>query len=95
MNGKAPQLRGFFVGFPTLRAMQGRLEWASIRFIVTQPWLQADALIDLAEILLGGGRVPEATGAVQDALRLYERKGIVPYAARARALVAELRSAAA
>ena len=59
-----------------------------------QLWFHADALIDLAEILRGAGRIREATGAARDALRLYERKGIVPFAVRARALVAELRSAA-
>jgi hypothetical protein len=40
------------------------------------------------------GRPGEAAGAASGALRLYERKGIVPSAARARALVDELRGEA-
>ena len=46
-----------------------------------------DALSDLAEVLCVAGRPDEAAPPLQDALRLYERKGSVVAAARARALL--------
>jgi class 3 adenylate cyclase/tetratricopeptide (TPR) repeat protein len=52
---------------------------------------QTDALMDLAEVLRIGGRADEAIPIVEDALRRYELKEVVPAAARARALLEELR----
>jgi class 3 adenylate cyclase/tetratricopeptide (TPR) repeat protein len=56
---------------------------------------QTDALMDLAEVLRVSGREDEAAPIVADALRRYELKEVHPAAARARALLAELRLAAA
>jgi tetratricopeptide (TPR) repeat protein len=50
--------------------------------------LHADALLDLAEILRWSGRADEASAAVEEAVRLYERKGNVVSADKARALLA-------
>jgi tetratricopeptide (TPR) repeat protein len=44
----------------------------------------ADALLELAAVLAGAGRTPEARAAVGEALGLYERKGNRVAAARAR-----------
>ena len=46
---------------------------------------QTDALMDLAEVLRIGGRADEAIPIVEDALRRYELKEVVPAAAQARA----------
>jgi DNA-binding SARP family transcriptional activator len=51
--------------------------------------LRADALMDLAEVLRLGGREGECAPVVGQALELYERKGNVVGAARARALLAD------
>ena len=51
---------------------------------------QTDALMDLAEVLRVAGRGAEASPIVADALRRYERKEVLPAAARARALLEEL-----
>ena len=51
---------------------------------------QTAALMDLAEVLRVTGRGPEAVPVVEDALRRYERKEVLPAAARARALLDEL-----
>jgi tetratricopeptide (TPR) repeat protein len=56
-------------------------------------WFHADALIDLTEVLRMSGRPEEAARAAAEALALYERKGIVPSAARTRALLDELGAA--
>jgi len=48
----------------------------------------ADAFLDLADVLRLGGRRDEATAAAGEALELYERKGNVVGAARARAALA-------
>jgi hypothetical protein len=53
-------------------------------------WTHADALTDLTEVLRMGGRPAEAAQAAGEALALYERKGIVPSAARTRAPLHEL-----
>jgi len=53
----------------------------------------AGALIDLAEVLRGAGRLKQAGNAAGEALVLYERKGNVMSAAKTRALVAELEGA--
>jgi DNA-binding SARP family transcriptional activator len=69
-------------------------EGVAIAAETDQLWFHADALIDLAEVLLMADRRDEAAGAADEALRLYERKGILPSAARARAFVDELRTTA-
>jgi DNA-binding SARP family transcriptional activator/tetratricopeptide (TPR) repeat protein len=51
----------------------------------------ADALVVLGEVLRLAGRPTEAMDALEEALGLYERKGNVVSAAKARALLAELR----
>jgi DNA-binding SARP family transcriptional activator/tetratricopeptide (TPR) repeat protein len=51
----------------------------------------AKALLDLAEVLRTGGRTDEAASAAESALALYERKGNVPDAARARDVLTPLR----
>ena len=56
---------------------------------------QTDALMDLAEVLRVGGRAAEAIPVVADALRRYERKEVLPAAARAQALLDELTSGVA
>ncbi len=48
------------------------------------------ALMDLAEVLRLAGRDKEAVPVVEDAVELFERKGIVPAAEAARLLLAEL-----
>ena len=50
--------------------------------------MRADALVDLAEVLRLVGRKDEPKGVLEDALRLYERKGNVVSAARARDVLA-------
>jgi hypothetical protein len=52
-----------------------------------------DASMDLAEVLRMSGRPIEAGAAVEEALHLYERKGIVVSADRARAFLSELATA--
>jgi class 3 adenylate cyclase/tetratricopeptide (TPR) repeat protein len=51
---------------------------------------QTSALMDLVEVLLVAGRREEAIPIVIDALERYERKEVLPAAARARALLDEL-----
>ena len=46
--------------------------------------------MNLAEVLRVGGRRSEAVPVVEDALRRYERKEVLPAAVRARALLDEL-----
>ena len=53
---------------------------------------QADALLDRAEVLRFAGRLNEAAGAAEEALSLCNRKGNLPAAATARALLDELTS---
>ena len=50
--------------------------------------MRADALVDLAEVLRLVGRKDELKGVLEDALRLYEQKGNVVSAARARDVLA-------
>jgi tetratricopeptide (TPR) repeat protein len=54
------------------------------------PNTMADTLLDLAEILKLAGRHEEATGAIAEAIRLYEEKGNVVMAKKTRALLEEL-----
>jgi len=58
-------------------------------------WLEihGNALMDLAEVVRVAGRSDEAVAAIEAAVELYERKGIVVSAAKARALIAELDAA--
>ena len=57
--------------------------------------LQADALMDLAEILRSQNQFEEAVRAAGEALRLHERKGNMPAARAARGQLGTLSSAAA
>ncbi|MGA9715394.1 MAG: adenylate/guanylate cyclase domain-containing protein [Aeromicrobium sp.] len=50
---------------------------------------QADALCDLAEVLMADAQSADASAALAEALGLYERKGDLASAARARALLVE------
>jgi class 3 adenylate cyclase len=54
------------------------------------PKLQGDAYCDLAEVLEAAGRRDEAVEAWQEALSLYERKGVVPLVRRVRERLASL-----
>ena len=54
------------------------------------PWVQADALCDLATVLQPAGRQDEAAAALEDAFELYERKGIIPLTRRTRERLALL-----
>ncbi len=56
-------------------------------------WLHGDACMDLAEVLRMSGRPIEARAAVEEALQLYERKGTVVSAGKARAFLGELATA--
>jgi class 3 adenylate cyclase/tetratricopeptide (TPR) repeat protein len=49
--------------------------------------MHGDALLTLADVLQGSGRRDEAVAAARDALALYERRGNVVSAARARAML--------
>ena len=53
--------------------------------------IRGDTLIDLAEVLRLSGQPEEAASALEEAVGLYERKGNVVSAAKARALLDELR----
>jgi tetratricopeptide (TPR) repeat protein len=54
--------------------------------------LAADAMLDLAEVLRRAGKPVEARGAAREALERYESKGHAVFAARARAVVDEIRA---
>ena len=54
---------------------------------------QTEALMDLAEVLRVAGREADAIPVVADALARYERKEVLPAAARARSLLEELAAA--
>ena len=55
-------------------------------------WLdsRAEALLDLAEVLRLGGRASEAATPAREALRLWEQKGSIVSAERARRLLDEV-----
>jgi tetratricopeptide (TPR) repeat protein len=55
-------------------------------------YVHGDALMDLAEVVALAGKAEEADAALEEALGLYERKGVTVMAARARERLAELRS---
>jgi tetratricopeptide (TPR) repeat protein len=54
---------------------------------------QADAILDLAEVLMLAGRHPEALDVAREAASRYERKGNLPALERARTMAAELSAA--
>jgi ATP/maltotriose-dependent transcriptional regulator MalT len=53
---------------------------------------QGDALCDLAEVLGAAGRRDDAVGALREAVDRYERKQIIPLAARARERIAVMQA---
>ena len=55
--------------------------------------LQGDVRCDLGEVLERAGRQQEAVAVLKEALDRYERKGIVPLAARVRQRLAVLEGA--
>ena len=65
-------------------------EAVAISQTIDSPWYQGDVLRDLAEVLDLAGRPDEAAEAFRSALEQYERKGIVPLAARTRERIALL-----
>jgi hypothetical protein len=54
--------------------------------------MHADALMALAEVLRLANRSSEAAAVIQEALNLYEQKGNVVSAGKARALLGELQT---
>jgi class 3 adenylate cyclase/tetratricopeptide (TPR) repeat protein len=57
----------------------------------TDFWSQRGGAYEaLAEVLATAGKTAEAKSTLQQALAVYEEKGVVPYAARVRRLIAEL-----
>ena len=56
------------------------------------PWIQAEALSDLATVLDAGGHREDAGATLQEALALYEQKGIIPLARRTRERLAALQA---
>ena len=84
-----------------VRARQGELERAeglareAVQIVEETDFLndQANALLDLAEVLRLAGRRDEARAAAEDAARRYEQKANLPSLARARSFVADLAAA--
>jgi class 3 adenylate cyclase len=70
-------------------------EALSIAQTVDSPWYLGDTYCDLAEVLELAGRGDEAASSYRSALDQYERKGIVPLAARVRERLALLEPAGA
>ena len=79
-------------------AQKGELERAeqlgleAVEFASTTDFLDshADALMNLAELRLRTGRQHEAAGRMEEALQLYEQKGNVLSAERARSRLREI-----
>jgi ATP/maltotriose-dependent transcriptional regulator MalT len=69
-----------------------RLARESVELLAPTDYLsrRADSLTALADVLLVTGRGPEARPALAESLALYEQKGDVVYAARARAALTDL-----
>jgi class 3 adenylate cyclase/tetratricopeptide (TPR) repeat protein len=69
-----------------------RLGLEAVRFMEQTDSLaqHADALVSRAEVLRLAGRADEAATALEEAMRLYERKGVLPQIERTRALLSEL-----
>jgi predicted ATPase/class 3 adenylate cyclase len=82
-----------------VRARRGQVDAAealaqeAVRLVDGTDFLnaQADALLDLAEVMTVAGRPAQALDAAEEAASRYERKGNVPALERARAVAAELR----
>ena len=74
-----------------------RLGREAVAFAAASDFLDAhgDALVDLAEVLRLAGRPQEAASPLRHALRLYEQKGNVASASKARALLGAASAAAA
>jgi class 3 adenylate cyclase/tetratricopeptide (TPR) repeat protein len=78
--------------FARVRAHRGEFDDAeslarealAIAQTTDSPWFRGDTYCDLAEVLDLAGRSDEAAAAFHSALDCYERKGIVPLAARVR-----------
>jgi len=70
------------------RAVQLATEAVALRRQTDSPMLQAEALLDLADVLRETGDVAGADAAVAEALQLAEAKGDIVTAARLRPLVA-------
>jgi hypothetical protein len=71
-----------------MRPAAGRTLAADSEFVM----LHADVLLDQAEVLVLAGRLDEARSAAAEAVNLYERKGNVVSAAKARAEAAKVES---
>jgi DNA-binding SARP family transcriptional activator len=70
-------------------------EAAELAVGIESPQVEGQKLMDRAEVLLLAGRLDEAVAAAGRALALFEQKGIVPLAARARAFRDRAAAAAA
>ena len=57
------------------------------------PWFFGDQVMVLAEVSRAAGLLDEAADAARTALIAYERKGIIPAAASARAFLDEISTA--
>ena len=66
-------------------------EAAAMYASAQSPWFYGDALMELAAVARAAGRGQEAADAATTALSEYERKGMVPAAASARAFLDRLR----
>jgi tetratricopeptide (TPR) repeat protein len=68
-----------------------RLAREAVAIVGQTDWLNVhgDALLDLAEVLRLAGRHQEATPVVEEAVRLYERKGNVVSSGKARVVLEE------
>ena len=73
-----------------------RLAREAVAIIAETDWLNSrgDALLDLAEVLDLAEKPDEAAPRIAEALHLYEQKGNIVAAAKARELLAELREKA-
>jgi tetratricopeptide (TPR) repeat protein len=69
-----------------------RLSLEAVRFMeqTDSLALHANALVSRAEVLRLAGRTNEAASALEEAIRLYDRKGVLPQIERTRALLSEL-----
>jgi tetratricopeptide (TPR) repeat protein len=88
-----PQVRAKLLAQRGDHRSADRLARQAVTTVERTDWLDlhGDALTDLAQVLLLAGRNLEAATARERALRLYERKGNLVSAGRARALLANLR----
>jgi DNA-binding SARP family transcriptional activator/class 3 adenylate cyclase/tetratricopeptide (TPR) repeat protein len=83
---RSAKARGMVRGGDRPQAAE-RLAREAVRLVPTEmPNLRGDLLVDLAEVLRAGGDLESARQAISQAIELYERKGNVVSAARARSL---------